>query len=225
MEFPDLIIPEPVKILGIDIGINNLAVSSDNKFYLRPDLRNVSNRYRALRGRLQSKGTQSAKRHLKKLSGCENRFRKDVNHCVTKLIVQSAKSHGYDTIAVENLKHIRENSKLGRESKARLNGWAFQQFQTFLTYKANAVGIAVETVSAKYTSQGCSRCGHIYKPQRHGNKFCCVSCGYQNHADLNASFNISKNFKVSRGLPSGAKDGKSILSGPLAQPAYCDGAS
>lgn len=222
MEFPDLILPEPFKVLGVDLGINNLAVSSDGKFYIRPDLRNISNRYQALRDRLQSKGTQSAKRHLKKLSGCENRFHRDVNHCITKQIVQSAKIQGYDTIAIENLKHIRENSKLGRATKARLNSWPFAQFQEFLTYKAQALGIRVEVVSAKYTSQRCSRCSHIYKPQRKGNEFLCVACGYQNHADLNASYNISKNFKVSRGLSSGTFDGKPVKCGPPVQLAYCD---
>ncbi len=222
MEFPDTMLPDPIKILGVDLGINNLAVSSDNKFYLRPDLRNISNRYQALRGRLQSKGTRSAKRHLKKLSGCENRFHRDVNHCVSKNIVRSAKLQGYDTIAIENLKHIRENSKLGRASKARLSSWSFAQLQTFLTYKAASAGIQVEVVSAKYTSQGCSRCGHIYKPQRKGNEFHCVNCDYRNHSDLNASFNISKNFQVSRGLSSGAYGDTFAVCGPSVQPAYCD---
>jgi len=225
LEFPDtLVLEEPLKVLGVDLGINNLAVSSDNKFYLRHDLRNISNRYQALRDRLQSKGTQSAKRHLKKLSGCENRFHKDVNHCISKRIVQSAKLQGYDTIAIENLTHIRENSKLGRATRARLNSWPFCQLQEFLTYKALAAGIRVEVVSAKYTSQGCSRCGHVYKPQRKGNEFKCVNCGYSNHADLNASYNISKNcFQVPRGLSSGTYSGKSAVSGTLVQPAFCDG--
>jgi IS605 OrfB family transposase len=228
LEFPDPIVPEPTqksKILGVDLGINNLAVSSDGTFYLRPDLRNVSNKYSALRSRLQCKGTQSAKRHLKKLSGCENRFHKDVNHCISKQIVNSAKVQGYNVIALENLKHIRENSKLGRATRKRLHSWPFAQLQDFLGYKAQWAGIQVETVSARYTSQGCSRCGHVYKPQRKGNLFRCVSCGYQNHADLNASHNISKNFllTVPDSLSIGTRTGTSGPCGPLVQQAYCNG--
>ena len=77
-----------------------------------------------------------------------------------------------------------------------MNSWPFEQFREFLTYKANAEGIAVLVMNPKYTSQSCSRCGNIKKIQRKGNDFHCVSCEYHNHSDLNASYNISKN-----GLP------------------------
>jgi len=194
LEFPDPTLQIPSNVLGVDLGLNNLAVSSDGKFYLKHQVRGRVSRYRGLKSCLQSKGTPSAKRHLKTVAGKEHRFRRDVNHCMTKQIVRSAMVGGYDTIAIENLKDIRQQSREFQKSfRARLNSWPFDQFRQFLTYKALSSGIGLVAVDSRYTSQRCSRCGHVYKPQRNGNEFHCVSCGYQNHADLNAAFNISKN--------------------------------
>src|SRR5260221_6442960 len=84
-------IKESGNLLGIDRGINNLAVTSDNKFYGGGKVKQVSERYRKLRARLQSKGTKSAKRHLRKLYGKERRFKADENHKISKKIIASLK--------------------------------------------------------------------------------------------------------------------------------------
>ena len=194
LEFPDQVLPESSKVLGVDLGLNNLAVSSNGQFYMKHSVRGHVSKIRGLKSRLQSKGTPSAKRHLCVVSQKEHRFRRDVNHCVTKQIVRSAKASGYDTIAIEDLKGIRQqNRELQKSFRARLNSWPFDQFRQFLTYKALACGIGIVVIDPRYTSQKCSRCGHVLKSQRNGNEFRCVACGYQNHADLNASYNISKN--------------------------------
>lgn len=193
LEFPDVPVQPPSKVLGVDLGLNNLAVSSDGKFCLRHQVRDRVSRFRGLKSRLQSKGTPSAKRHLKAVSGREHRFRRDVNHCVTKQIVGHAVRQGFDTIAVEDLDGIRDQQReLNKTFRARLHSWSFEQFREFLTYKALSAGVGVSEVNPRYTSQRCSRCGHVDKSQRHGNDFHCVKCGYQSHADLNAAFNISK---------------------------------
>jgi len=193
LEFPDPVIPVPSNVLGVDLGLNNLAVSSDGRFYLKHQVRDRVGRYRGLKSRLQSKGTPSAKRHLKAVAGKEHRFRRDVNHCVIKQIVTQALKHRYDTITIEDLEGICEQGRELRKSfRARLHSWPFEQFRGFLTYKALAAGIGVKEMSPRYTNQRCSRCGHVHKKQRQGNDFHCVKCGYQNHADLNAAFNISK---------------------------------
>ena len=77
------------KVLGIDRGINKLAVTSDNKFYSADKLKFICQKYKTLRSNLQKKGTQSAKRHLKKLSGKEKRFKADINHQISKQIINS----------------------------------------------------------------------------------------------------------------------------------------
>jgi IS605 OrfB family transposase len=144
---------------------------------------------------------------------------------VTKQIVQSAKTLNYDTIAIEDLKDIRQqNRELKKSFRARLNSWPFDQFREFLTYKALAEGIGLVVVDSRYTSQRCSRCGHVYKPQRNGNEFHCVNCGYQNHADLNASFNISKNWVAENPNLKISGSGRHVCPDRAeVQPAYCSG--
>jgi putative transposase len=153
------------------------------------------NRYRNRRKILQSKGTRSAKRHLRKIREKENRFRRDVNHVISKRIVDSL-SQG-TTLVLEDLTNIRDSSKKFRkEQKFLINGWSFFQLETFLTYKAAFKDCIVEFVDARYTSQGCSRCGHIERGNRTKQSlFKCKHCGFTLNADLNASRNISGNYQ------------------------------
>jgi IS605 OrfB family transposase len=227
LEFSDPVLPEPSKVLGVDLGLNNLAVSSDGQFYMKHSVRGHVFKIRGLKSRLQSKGTPSAKRHLRAVSQKEHRFRRDVNHCVTKQIVKSAKIGGYDTIAIEDLSGIRQqNRELQKSFRARLNSWPFDQFRQFLVYKALSAGIGLEVIDPRFTSQKCSRCGHVYKPQRKGNEFHCSSCGYQNHADLNASYNISKSCLPEVQIKETPGSEWQVCSDRAdVQPAYCNGSA
>ena len=93
--------------LGVDLGVNNIAVCSDNTFYNSKKLKNVKGKYQHLKGKLQSKGTPSAKRKLKKVSGRERRFVRDVNHCLAKELVKKP----FDMIVMEELNGIRKQNK------------------------------------------------------------------------------------------------------------------
>jgi len=180
-------------IIGIDRGIKKLAVTSDKRFFGGGKVKRVSERYKRLRSKLQSKKTRSAKRHFAKISRKENRFRQDANHCISKLIVSSLRSG--DTIVLEKLKGIRERTTVKKKDRFQHNSWSFYQLEQFLTYKAEAKGITVDHVSARYTSRGCNKCGHIARGNRTcQSRFKCKKCGYQCNADLNAAFNISQNY-------------------------------
>ena len=72
------------------MGIVNIAVDSTGKYYTGEKVKKVRNRSKNLRSILQRVGTKSAKRHLRKLSGKESRFRKDTNHIMSKEIVNKA---------------------------------------------------------------------------------------------------------------------------------------
>jgi putative transposase len=198
--------------VGIDRGIKKLATVSDNRFFGGGRLKRISQRYERLRSELQSKG-HSGKRHLRTIKCKENRFRKDVNHCITKQIVATLKSGS--TIVLEKLTGIRGGArKLTREQREAgqktlrktqrkdVNKWNFFQFEQFLTYKAMWKGINVEYVDARYTSQRCSCCGHIKKGNRTKQwKFKCKLCGFQLNADLNASRNIVLKYLDATGYP------------------------
>ena len=60
--------------LGVDLGVTNIAVDSDGQVHTASHINNVRHRHRRLRAKLQTKGTRSAKRKLKRLSGKERRF-------------------------------------------------------------------------------------------------------------------------------------------------------
>ena len=181
-------IPANGKLIGIDRGINNLAVSSDNKFFGGGVIKKQVRKYQKLRSSLQKKGTKSAKRHLKRLSRKERRFRADVNHQISKQIILSLNPG--DTIVLENLKGIR-NKRLRKKQRTLLNNWSYFQLEQFITYKAMAKGITVMHVDARYTSQGCSQCGYVSRSNRKSQSdFECTQCGFRLNADLNASRNI-----------------------------------
>lgn len=183
--------PEPINDdsrLGVDLGINNIAVCSDNSFYNSKHHKKVKGRYQHLKRELQSKGTRSAKRKLKKIRERERRFVKDMNHCLSKELVRKP----YGVIAMEDLTGIRnrKRSRSKRFNKA-LGSWSFHELQKFAEYKAEALGKEVIYVKPQYTSQSCSKCGHMDKENRNGHVFQCLSCGFELNADLNASRNIA----------------------------------
>lgn len=189
-------IEQASNFMGVDVGINYLAVASTTdkkcKFFAGGEIKNKRNIYSKMRARLQSKGTLSAKRVLKRLAGKEQRFMKDVNHCISKAIVKFAVQENVSVIGLEDLTEIRDrtNGKLHKKQRYLHNSWAFRQLQSFIEYKAKQVGILVEYINPEYTSQTCNRCNHISKNNRKGLRFHCKACGFEMNADLNASRNI-----------------------------------
>lgn len=179
------------KIIGVDRGIYTPAVTSDNHFFNSNQIRTIKGRYRYLKSCLQKADTHSAKRHLVKLAGRERRFISDVNHCISKQIVNS----DCDTIALEelNVATMKMRTKRGRKSKmSRLLGsWSPTQLLNYIRYKAEMLGKNIILVNSHYTSQACSVCGDIRKSNRNGRGFKCAVCGFELHSDLNASRNIA----------------------------------
>jgi len=169
-------------VVGIDLGIKNLAVTSDGDVFRAPRTRIMQ--YRHTRRELQAKGTRAARRRLARRRSREQRFMAWKNHNISKQIVNKA-----DTIVFEDLTHIRPLGR-GRTQNARrrnrwLHGWAFRQLQSFTTYKAVKAGKQAVFKNPTYTSQTCSRCGLL--GSRYGDSFVCLHCGFSSDADFNAS--------------------------------------
>jgi len=171
-------------VLGVDSGILNHAVLSNNVFFASNHIRNVKGRYQFIRQRLQALGTRSAKRLLKKRSGREKRFMADTNHCIAKLIV----AQPFNVIALEKLE-VKKEKRNGRRFNRKLGNWAWRQLQVYTEYKAETLGKTVVHVNPAYTSQTCSRCGE--RGVRKGLVFKCKHCGFEINADLNAARNIA----------------------------------
>ena len=183
---------DPDDFLGVDLGIVNIAVDSDGLTYQGKRIKAVRHRHRRLRQALQRCQTDSARRKLKRLSGKERRFATDVNHTISKRVVQTAK----DTergIALENLKGIRLRATARRSQRATLHSWSFGQFGAFVQYKAKLAGVPVKFVDPRNTSRTCPVCGHIDKANRKSqSSFSCVRCGISGLADHFAALAIRR---------------------------------
>jgi putative transposase len=180
--------------IGVDLGINRLAVTSQPRFFGGKRIKETNNRYFRLRRSLQGKGTKSAKRHLKKLAGRLKRFQRDANHILSKQLVSSCQPG--DILVMENLTDIRERTKGRRTQRRAMSNWSFAELQRLIAYKAAYRGIHVEFVDARYSSQACSRCGHIDKRNRVSqSEFSCKHCGYKANADVNAAYNLATRAK------------------------------
>ncbi len=193
----DVPTPEPLDTtdtLGIDMGIVNLATDSTGETFSGKVIDRTRARLSAHRQRLQKRGTRSAKRRLKQLAGKEARFRRDVNHSISKRIVEKAQAKGQAT-AIEELRHLRQRTErtVKRSQRQRHSTWAFAQLRLFLSYKAALAGVPLYTVDPRNTSRTCSVCGHCEKANRQSQAlFCCVQCGFSCNADGNAAKNISR---------------------------------
>jgi|SRR5450631_431520 len=178
-------------VLGVDLGIVQIASDSDGEQFSGDKIEVVRKRYHTLRQQLQKKGTKSAKRHLKRIAKNEANFRSETNHVISKKLVEKAKGT-FRSINLEELKGIRERITVRKNQRAKQSGWAFYQLQQYIAYKSKLCGVTVNFVDPRYTSQSCSVCGHTAKANRKSQAvFVCKSCNHNQNADINAAKNIS----------------------------------
>ena len=190
-DMPDPRVKDPDAFLGVDLGIVNIATTSDGARHTGKGLNAVRHRNRELRRHLQAKRTKSAKRLLKQRRRKEARFAANTNHVIAKQIVTEAERTGRG-IALEDLQGIRDRVRLRKPQRVTLHSWSFHQLGGFIGYKAHRAGVAVIHVDPAYTSQQCSSCGHVDRENRLDQaSFLCTSCGFAEHADVNAARNIA----------------------------------
>src|SRR3990167_7430771 len=151
--------------------------------------------------RLQSKGTKSAKRTLKKVSGRLRRFKKDCDYVVAKGLISSFLPG--DTIVLEKLTNIKQRCgqkrNAGKKHRIKMGRWSFKRLENAIKNYAELGGIYIEYVEPHYTSQMCSKCGVILKSNRKSQSCYSCSCGLKLNADLNASRNISTKWRIANG--------------------------
>ncbi|UTF54854.1 RNA-guided endonuclease InsQ/TnpB family protein [Natronosalvus rutilus] len=193
-------------VLGVDFGIENLAVTSTASFFNGRELTHHLREFEKVRAGLQQTGTRSAHRTLVQSSGRELRYVRDVLHRASNAIVDEALRYECDVIAFENLTYIRDRTRASWGHK-----WAFRTLYEYVEYKAEAVGISVKQVGSAYTSKRCAECGFTAaenRPTR--NDFQCQKCGSEANADYNAAKNIGMRY-VRRGQQLSRRTGDSQL--------------
>src|SRR5258708_6327017 len=193
--------PAPVSqegVMGIDLGIKVPAVAhirgKGTRFFGKGRYqRQMRRRFYARRRKLQR---AKKARAVKKSQGKEARWMKNINHQLSRQIVNHALEQGVGTIKVESLAGIRKGTtRTSRGAAARKNNrmkntWSFSQLTLFITYKAARLGITVKQEHPAYTSQECPACRARNKAQ--DRTYVCAECGWRGHRDGVGAMNISR---------------------------------
>jgi putative transposase len=174
-------------IVGVDIGINYIAVCSalmNNGRFKNPVFfkggvwRHLCDRKRRL--------TRS--KEFKHLTNKQH----EILHTVSKRIIEYVKQLPKPIIVMERLGHFNNKSR-NKRFNFLLGNWARRKLQFMIEYKAKWEGIPVAYVNPAYTSLYCHYCGS--KGKREGIVFRCSNCGREYNADANAAMNLAKRFR------------------------------
>lgn len=192
-ELPEL--TATTQVVGIDLGINFLATTYDNdgktSFFNGRKVKHHRGKAKAHRKQLQQRQSSSSRKKMREIGSRENRYVTDVNHQVTKALVEN---YPKGTLFVlEDLSGVRQATEKVRAKHRYVTvSWAFYQFRQFLEYKAALHGQRVVVVSPKYTSQTCPKCGHVEQANRDKkhHHFCCKKCQYQSNDDRIGAMNL-----------------------------------
>ncbi len=201
------------KIMGIDLGIKNIATTYgtvDGEFQIYKGEKILSIQYyfnkqiQKLQKKLPKKEdgkTQQYSKTIVKLHKKKARQIKHQLHCIANDIVKTCEEKGIKTVVVGDLKNIRKDKNgkgrnLGKKINQKLHSWSYCTLASLLEYKLKRVGIVLKKVSEKYTSRTCPACGDRKRENRvKRGSFKCSNCGYKNHPDVIGAINILKTYQ------------------------------
>ncbi len=182
-------------VVGIDRGINFIIATYDSKhksgFVSGRFIKQKRAKFKEVRRQLQHVKTPSSRRRLKAIGERENRWMQDVNHQVSKALVQNNPEH--TLFVLEDLTGIRQaTEKVRRKDRYISVSWSFYDLEQKLKYKAALHNCSVINVDPRYTSQTCPVCGHTEKSNRNKrlHLFCCKTCGYRSNDDRIGAMNL-----------------------------------
>ena len=188
-------ISDVCNVVGIDRGINFVIATYDSKhksgFVSGKTIKQKRANYSKLRKKLQMRQTPSSRRRLKAIGQRENRWMQDVNHCVSKALVENNPKH--TLFVLEDLSGIRNVTERVRIKDRYVSvSWSFYDLEQKLIYKAKQNQSSVIKVDPRYTSQCCPICGHTEKANRNKkiHLFTCKSCGYKSNDDRIGAMNL-----------------------------------
>jgi len=182
-------------VVGVDRGINFVVATYDSKhksgFISGKIIKQKHASYSKLRKELQMRQTPSSRRRLKAIGQRENRWMQDVNHQVSKALVESNPKH--TLFVLEDLSGVRNATERVRTKDRYVSvSWSFYDLEQKLIYKAKQNQSIVIKVDPRYTSQCCPVCGHIEKSNRNKkiHLFTCQNCGYKSNDDRIGAMNL-----------------------------------
>jgi IS605 OrfB family transposase len=178
--------------IGIDIGINNLAVININgksKFFNGKRAISKKKQFNKIKTLYQSRDNQKM---LKAIKGKEQRYFNYINNKISSWIVENAKLQKNPIIVMEDLTYIIQQTKVRKKQRYIHQTWAFRRLQKMIEYKALWSNIPIVYIQPQYTSQVCPKCLSTNKRKKHNYK--CKHCGYESNSDYVGAVNIGKKF-------------------------------
>ena len=160
-------------VIGLDSGYKKLCSLSDGTF-IGTKLETIINKIVH-----KVRGSKSYKRKLIERTEYINRELKKIDFSSIKELI------------IEDLKNVKQNSKLNHKMNNRLSYWIYSYMIKRLEMLCSENGVLLTKVNPAYTSQTCSKCGSVHKESRKGETFHCTECGNELDADYNASVNLS----------------------------------
>jgi IS605 OrfB family transposase len=181
--------PEPAgngTVLGMDLGAENIAVTSTGVVWSADDHSHWRTEYIKRRQSLRECGTRDVHKNVQSVRRTETgRFNQYLNRVANELVEETVES-GCTVVASEDLTDIRDRMP----DTMTFHEWAFCPLYGYVSYKAEERGLHIEQAHPRNTSRRCSSCGFTHVDSRDGETFHCESCGDENHADYTAAKNV-----------------------------------
>jgi putative transposase len=178
-------IPETDEAVGIDVGLSNFAVFSDETVIDNPRFfKEEEKKIAKLQSRRDKTKNKKLNKVIQKRHNKVKNKRKDFCHKLSRKIVNK-----YSKIFVEDLSInvMKEDMKYLSKS---INDASWNLFIKNLVYKAEDAGRLIKLVNPAYTSQDCSNCSYRVKKKLSERIHNCPNCELVIDRDLNAAKNI-----------------------------------
>lgn len=175
VEKREWVVPEPSDLppdaprLGVDVGLNVLAATSDGDIYGATFKPKFERRYKKVKDLRANRMRQGLRENSPRLDALESKLSGMVKTETGRVVNDLARKHPGTIFVLEDL------DLSGCRGQKR---FAYRALQRSLSAKA-----PVEVANPAYTSQECPSCGHVSRGNRTGTKFRCSSCGRKAHAD------------------------------------------
>jgi len=164
------------KVLGIDLGYKNLITTSEPRFIGKDTIK----LYEKLARKKQ--GSKAFKKTLKERNN-------KINEAINKELDLS----DVKTLKVEDLKNLKKNikRKLPRKFNNKYQYFVYRRVLEKLERRCEQEAVRLLRIPPAYSSMTCPVCHFRDKNNRNDEKFRCLRCGYENHADVVGAMNIA----------------------------------
>lgn len=182
-------------VLGVDLGIKNLATCSDGTIFENPKaLKNKLKKLQRITRKIsnQKNGGKNREKTRKKLAKLHYKIvciRKDTLHKITTWVTRTKLP---EVVVLEdlNVNGMLKNHKLA----LAISDVSWHEFKRQIEYKQKWNGGQVVLVNRFFpSSKTCSSCGYVREELKlNERKYMCSNCGMKIDRDLNAAINLEK---------------------------------